>query len=248
MCECANNETGFNLNDNNKSTGSVSDSIIMMINPSNHLEWSDYMDLVVCSFGLLTVSVNVKTFLNLELKDPTFRYLLVEAIADWTYLATLISVPFVYSSQFTLFSRLYSILIDDYLSSCLAINNILIELFISAQRLSIILNYQLLKRAPFKLTASIIACVSLLYYSPVLFLKHIIATTNGFELEETLFGQTECGRVFPVALSTLRLLLVTVCLSSVNILCLLKFRLYVTRKQNMMMKTTQAISRSNFTS
>lgn len=210
-----------------------------------YLGWSDYASMGVCAIGIVTVCINIRVFLSAKLSDQTYKFLLVEACVDLLYLSLLSCSPLIYSPYFDneLAPKLYSLIIDDYLTSCMAFNNILIELFLSIQRLSIVLNRSFLRNAPFWRIVFVIFGVSLVFYAPVISLKVIdrtdeqnatTATSFGYELKMSTFGDSSFGRLVLPILSTVRVILVSVCLSSVNVFCLFKFRAYMRRKSRML--------------
>jgi hypothetical protein len=121
-------------------------------NSSYQLDWSDYLYIFACLLGLFTLSINIKIFLNSQLTDHIYKYVLAESFVDLFYLGLLSAAPLFYidSIKSAYLTQLYILVIFNYLTSCMAINNILIQLFISIQRLSIILNSSFLKKNSFK--------------------------------------------------------------------------------------------------
>lgn len=216
--------------------------------PNNSAEalYLDIPNLVECSiaiFGLITVTINISVFAKLRLKDTTYKFLLVEAFLDFVYLTSLglstffdCGMPCAFNKT-TYISRLYSLVFDDFLTSSIAINNISIEIFLSIQRLFIMSNRPFLESIPFAPTMACISLVALAYYTPVLFLKKIVALAGDqYDLVSTYFGQSNLGLCVPFVLSAIRLVLVTICLFTVNFITLAKFKKHIKIKSKLLAK------------
>lgn len=202
---------------------------------ANPLHWPDILNSIICLIGLCTVSINISIFANPTLKDPTYKLLLCEAVSDFLYLLASSLWPiFKYAlDEHSLARSVYSIAIDDYLTSCLAINDIFIELFLSVDRLLILSNRAYLQNVPLLRIIVAINATSLVIYIPVLFLKRIVSDSAGYSVVPTSFGLTRFGTVLPSILSVFRLCLVIVCLFSINLFTLVKFRRHIRRKSKL---------------
>lgn len=218
-------------------------------NPSsNEILWPSLVNTFICLMGLITVSINILIFAHPTLKDPTYKLLLTEAFTDLIYLSCSALWPlFQYAlNAHSLAVVIYSIAIDDYLTSSLAINDILIELFLSVDRLFIILNKSAyLQRLPLTFTIGTLNLASLLFYLPVLFLRKIVEQPerNKYKLVLTPYlGQTTFGALIPTILSCVRLFLVMVCLFSVNLVTLVKFRKHIKQRSRLVSKVNHGKS------
>lgn len=203
------------------------------------------IECLISIFGLVTVSINIFVFISLLNKDSIYKFLLIEAILDFSYLLGLaITTLFdcggpCETQKHSYISQLYSLLIVDYLTSSTAINNILIEILLSLQRLFTISNRPFLQTLPFGPTTGCINVISLLYYSPVLFLKTIVSlgnNGNNFELALTDFGRSQFGKTMPIILSTVRLILVTICMFAINVTVLVKFQKHIGKKSKLLIR------------
>jgi hypothetical protein len=205
------------------------------------LVWPQFLYTSICLFGTLTVSLNVSIFVNRRrLTDRTYRFLLVEAIVDLFYIVIMGCSSLIncgtpcLSRANTLWAQVIRYGFYDYLTSCFAINNILIEIFLSVERLCVISNKPFLQKLSFKPVIVSIAVFSLVFYSPVLFLKQFVYLGNGtYQLASTSFGLSSAGRIIPGVLSTIRLLLATVCLFAINITTFVKFKRHVKKKSKL---------------
>lgn len=224
-----------NINDTLLNITTIVDSLVVNNANGSYLDWSDYVCIVIIVFGIFSVLVSIKVFLHPKLNDQVYKFLLVESVNDFVYLVFLAFYPVAYHPNLdhTLASRVYYYAIDYYLTSCMAVMNIFVELFLSAQRLSIVLNKSFLKNVSFKWATIGIACASLVYYAPILSLKTFVrvnGTANQYVLERSSFGQTTFGKLIMPMLSVIRAFLVSVCLSILNFVCLFRFRAYLKNK------------------
>lgn len=152
---------------------------------------------------------------------------------------------------------MYTVLIDDYFTSSLAIFCILLEIFLSLQRYMILTNRKMLTNLSYKIVIPVIFIISLLYYAPFLFRKNILSTTvnyysNGtlttsiksYSLTFTAFGSSTAGKIIPIFLTVLRIFLGTIVLSLINILNALKFRERFNKRLQIKLKLKGFIFRS----
>ena len=148
---------------------------------------------------------------------------------------------------------MWSILIDDYLTSSLAIFVILIEIALSFQRYFILTNQTFFLNVleSYVKVFSILFIFSLAYYLPMLFRKNIlrtqvnyyslntsilVETLQVYSIVETDFGASSLGHWIPVALTVIRIILGTVVLTAVNVLNAIKFEKRIRKKINLKLK------------
>jgi hypothetical protein len=216
-------------NNNNSSSSNICLGLIK-------LNWPELLYASICVFGSLPVIINVSIFLSPTLKDHIYKFLLFEAIVDLLYLICIgLSIVFSCGSpcayvESKLIAKIYSLVIYDYATSCMAITNIFIELFLAIQRLFVIMN------KPFLIENNLFICgtltlLSMAYYLPVFFLKSIVKLDNDkYDVVWSEFGRASSGQLLYTFLSTFRLFLVTVCLFSINLFTFLKFQQHIARK------------------
>lgn len=201
--------------------------------------WSNYWYYLlfpsICSFGVLTNLINIVVFSNSKMRDPSFIYLLAISIGDLFYLVLEIygynelctECP-LYKTYFT---QLFSIYIDDFLTSSLAIFCIMVDIALSIQRYMTLLNKRCFQSINHRLIITILGIIALLYYLPVAFFKDIVKldSLNGTLTEEFIavkneLGMSTYGRVTPILLATIRMFLGIFVLTGINILNLVEFR------------------------
>jgi hypothetical protein len=194
---------------------------------------------VICVFGVFSNALNIAVFLNSRLKDKSFKYMMASSLADLLYLG-LASFDFIeycdlcpilktYSTQF------YNIIVDSYLTSCLAIFSILVELFLSVERLLILSNKPYCQKISYIKSLFILAVISFVYYTPVLFLYKITPITNisndtqeldfiPYKLESSDFGTTKIGMLTPAILHSIRIVIAVGFVSIINIFTAILFK------------------------
>lgn len=223
------------------------------------IRWEEYFYSAICCMGAFTSLLNITIFLNPKLKDPIYKFYLTSSVIDLMYTVILANALFLscgtvcddlrgtnYSNKF------YWLFFDDYLTSCFAINNIIIELFVSIQRIIVLSNQNCFRNLKPTIVLPIIACIALIYYSPVLFLKEIVTNeslfrnSTGFSLENTKFGNTTVGRIFPVVLASIRLLIASVVLFILNLFTLVKFRKHLNKKSNLKLNVLKLKLKGNY--
>lgn len=194
--------------------------------------------------GLITVSVNILVFYQLRSKDTTYKFLLAEAIVDFNYLLLLSFLTFLYcgspcfSLASSLFGQLYSLAIDNYLTSCLAFHNILIELVLSLQRLFIITNKPWLSGISFIRIYIPIVISSLIFYAPLLFLNRLIRIGSNEYSIEPLLPENAINWIVPTVLSSIRVFFATFVLFTINIVTFVHFKKHVKKKSMLTSKSS----------
>ena len=203
--------------------------------------------------GTITSFTNSLVFWKLRFKDQVYKFYLISSIFDTFYMFSIsintffaCGVPCDRFSQNSLLKFLYIIALYDYLTSSIAIYNILIELFVTTQRYFLISRKKKLQNLNPITVMLVIVLISLFYYSPIIFLKKIFyAEKIGYKMVYTNFGLSEPGRLIPIILSSIRLILASIILLIANLFTLKEFKKYL--KQKKMMKFT-AISTNIITS
>jgi hypothetical protein len=196
-------------------------------------------------FGFLTNLINIIVLLNPKMKDISFKYLLAISISDLSYLF-LCSYAFVYicpdcplgNTYFTQIAVIYS---SNYLTSVLAIFNIFLAIYLSLIRYSILKNKKYFQSINIYLVIASLFFISLIYYSPVLFFSEIVPIIQQdinnnitviennndyieYKVIKTSVGASLYGKVTPIILSVIRLILAILIETSINIMNVIEFR------------------------
>jgi hypothetical protein len=228
----------FNFTANSSTIRNVSDYTTFTAN--------DIARLVTRSVGLFASLLTIAVMANPKLKNRTYKYLFFVAIGDFLYLSTIMmnhTIKLVCnpsskcSSEANYASHFMTLAISDYLTSCLAIFGIVFEIFLTIDRILIIKNKKWLKNLKMRYPLIILIAFSLLFYLPVVFLKHIVAVTSenkplNYKLTLTDYGSSKIGRLLPIILYSIRIGLVTIVLLALNITSIFIFRSYFNKKKN----------------
>lgn len=188
-------------------------------------------------FGVITNVLSVAVFLNPKLEDPTFKYMLATSFNDIIYLILTSYNIMKYCAECPLytsyFTQIYLIYINDYLTSSLAIFNILIDIVISFQRYFILLNKPYCQNISYKWVLFIIMVVSLVYYFPLIFFKDILVISNStssadvetkYAATKNALGNSNFGKITPIVLSVGRIFLGVGVLTFINIMNAYEFK------------------------
>ncbi len=202
---------------------------------------------LVCLFGVITNLINVMVFVNPRITDKCFKYMLASSISDFIYLSLFLIDYFILhlfcvSRCFTVShsSHSYTVqliffLVNDYFSSSLAFFNILTDILLSLKRLMIVTNKYYVTWISYKVAIPFCYFVALLVYSPVLILKEVKecnSTPNStlYTTVPTKFSQSNIGTATPIILSSIRIFLAIVVLSTVNIITTTKLKNQLMKK------------------
>jgi hypothetical protein len=222
-----------------------------------------YGDLITYStraFGAVTSLLNVIVFMNRTIlnSSETFYYLFAMSVADFFYMSLLLLADLMNkicstsSSQCGHFAQYFAfflfISVNNCASSSLALFNIIMENFLTIQRLYLLQN----KRFPDFLTVprvvSVVLVFSLLFYLPTAFTPEIVIRTiqlrdsnwTEYNLVNTEFGNSVTGKLTPVVLSFIRIALSGPILLAISVYNIHVFRNYLQKKK----KTTSSNSSS----
>lgn len=209
--------------------------------------------MILRSLALLTSLINIKILGRLRLKDSVYKYLFVITITDAVYSALLfllgLSASICYDDSpdnlcsppvYYLFLICY-ILFSEFITSCLALFNILLECFLTLQRIVIVANKRSkLNSINHKIVCGSLLLFSILIYTPALFLNKIITieikesdsntTRLDYRMIKTSYGKSDAAVTVITVTSLFRIVMATVVLSVINIVAICKFKAYLVRK------------------
>ncbi len=219
---------------------------------------------LICFFGVLTNLINITVFVNPRITDKCFKYMLVNSISDMVYLSLFLVVYYIpmhfyitkcQIGSYSYTAQLLFFLVNDYFSSTLAFFTILTDILLSLKRLMIVTNKYYATWISYKVAISACYLLSLILYSPVLFLKKIEPRSgpNGtfYTIVPTNFAETRIGTATPIILSSFRIFMGIVVLSTINIVTTLKLKSQLMKKMEnndtkMKRKLKRHTNNSNF--
>lgn len=202
--------------------------------------------IIICFLGSLFLILNVTVLSSKQLSNSSYKFMLANTLNNLLYLFLVmcyhiyfIVTIFVDENRFVFL--IVHIAIMEYLTSCMAIFNLLIQIYLTLQRIFLVLNKSYLQNTNTLLPILIISFVSLMYYVPILFIQKVatntmtLANETSSQIEKisivpTKFGSTELGKSVRIILSSGRIFLATILLSVVNIVCYFVYRRFLAKK------------------
>lgn len=212
-------------------------------------------------FGSITNLINAIIFRNKEFKDNVFKYLLINSISEFIYLFILNLTVFSYCGSFcgpnireSFYAKFILLYIDIYITSCLAMFSIFIELTVSLQRLLVVSNLnicKIIKQGSPYLVMSILLIISLITYLPFIITQKIsrisfsnetTENTNYYEIKKII--KSNFNSYYGVFITVFRGPVCTFFLTIINLRTLIKFKKQMQRKQ--LIKSTKGIKKFFF--
>lgn len=199
-------------------------------------------------YGMITNIINIIIFRDPKFEDPIYIYLIAHSFADLFYLFFVFFSIFSYVSNFFLsFVQSYTIMLcglylANYLTSCLAIFNILIELIVSFQRLLILINakyHNYIRNISVRLVLLVLFIFSLLLYVHEIIFYQVYPIernqtvgSNRYTISENKIGK-EHLKIYKTIAICIQFFRGPVCLISmviINSLTWFHFRKYLDKK------------------
>lgn len=219
--------------------------ILLHIGHSAHI-YFNIVYWILCLLATFTSLVNSLVFVNKNLKDQTYTFLLFQSINDIFYVAFVGTSTFIANfDPRTHVANIFRIVFYDYAASSLAIINILMELLLTLQRLFILLNKPFLHKNMIYLFLAVYV-LGFVLYIPSLFFKNTVSyslanVTNGSSvfvdiLEESVFAKSRLGSILPTILSMFRLSIPTFVIFPLSIMVIYEFNKLMSKKKSLLIK------------
>ena len=212
---------------------------------SSSITWDLYVITCLCTFGVIANLINIAVFLNPKLKDQTYRYMMMNSISELLYLffnglsIVFLCGPSCDANYNSLLGQIFSIYLFGFLPGALVIFNILIEIYLSFQRLMILSNRSFLKKVPVLLVLFVLFTISFIYNIPNLISQRIAAVPTSapgvytYMAMTTDFGYSNLASVLKQIMKYLRIFLTLGVLLVLNILTAYKSRQHFMKKSQM---------------
>lgn len=216
-------------------------SNVQALDQTNLIKFWELGRLMTAAFGMVANLINICVFLNPRLKRDSYKYMLTSSVSNFFYLTSLfVANLIVYcncSCNETYLAALYTIAVIDYLSSCLAIFRIFLEITLTCHIYCVLTDVKWIHSISTRLVIVVLFLFSLVYYIPVLFFKDIkrdfnintLSIVYSAELNEA--GKSILGRTTIILLQLIRLILANVVLAFINFSTLIKFKKRFIRKK-----------------
>jgi hypothetical protein len=199
--------------------------------------------------GIFSHIINIFVLISPVLKDISYKFMLANSVNNIFYLMLCGIYDFFLCQKVCERTEkpiellIFLMIIREYFSSCMAVFNLLIQIFLSLQRIFLVLNKNLLQNISVIKSILILASISLIFYSPILTiqrieLSHPNATSNAnmsllYSIVKTDFGNTAFGQQVRTIVSSFRIFLATVLLTIANIINFIAFKRYFDKRKKM---------------
>ena len=193
-------------------------------------DWTAYLRMSFCFIGVISNLVNLSVFLSPELKDASYKFMMIKTISNIVYLSVAITTEiFSYCSKCSWFStysaQLFFIIGGMILPGLLTVFRLLIELSVSTYTSCILIN----RPWPGKYTHFwvILACIALSvgFYMPNAFYYTVIMyDTDMFLAWPTSFYATNAAKIITLVQMFTRVILAILIIPSINFLNLVMFK------------------------
>ena len=206
------------------------------------VQWPNIIFSAICAFGMVTNAINIAVLSSPKLKDKVYTCMLVSCISEFFYLTiqglgTVFQCGTACNKYFlTLPGLIYSFYLGAFLTSVLALFSILIEIFLSFQRYTILINRPFMVNTRLSLILSVLLIISFFVHIPTVTNNCIIlldASTQTYMFTSTSFGRTDAGKILKAVSNWSRVLLTLVVLTVLSIMTAVKSRDYFNKKANL---------------
>jgi hypothetical protein len=221
-------------------------------NNNSYIDYKGFLLIVALPlkiFGSVTNMINAIIFKNKIFKDKVFSYIFIHSVAEFFYLFLLIFIQGVQcgnycdvSIQNSLISKLMEVYIDYYITSCLAIFCLLIDVTVCMERVLVVLNTNrciLIKDGSPKMILSVYCVISMIYYLPVLFSFRVRRIVNDelYEIKQIIGKNTYNYYLYVV--NAIRGPIFTLILTIFNIIIIVNFRKQMKKKEMIKSKSSK---------
>lgn len=212
----------------NQSNISVSNGFV----PVTGFTWQNYFRFCLCAFGIVLNTASICAFLSLSLKETTYKYMLAKSIIGWFYMVTTLITETTtgcatcdFASTYA--SRFLSVYVGIYVASCLAIYRILVDITISLQIYTILINKEWNKKYTHLVVLAALLVFSILFNFQKLFVINIVqlpGRSDAFIYTFSLFGLSEMNRILNLVQSLFRIVTSVVVLGLINFVNMVLFK------------------------
>jgi len=232
---------------------------------------------LISLFCCITNGLNIAVFLHSKMKDESFKYLLAKSISNFLYSILMIYSMILYCEECsinkTYASQLYRIMINYYITSCLAIFGHLCEIYVSVYHLLKLTNSSLHSLIPYKINFIVFFVLSVLIYLDELFLYDIMQTKVFlnqtqvywnqsqaylnqsqiylnqnqinviYSTEKTAFAKSTLGKLLPSIQAMLRVFITTILITILNVLIVYHFHKRFNKRVKIKLKYINTLSK-----
>jgi len=212
-----------------------------------------FVNCSICIVGTVAQLINISVLTLPTFKDSSYKYIQINSINNMLYLLFVGLFNFYWCGfnckieNKSLFFVIYYLAIDEYLTSCMAMFNLFIQIFLSIQRIFLVTNKKFLHNIAVWKVVLIIAILSLTFYIPVLVVQKIVKTENNknttisqsydenmYSVVSTEFGLSSAGTTFKTLLKVGRISTATIIFTIVNTINYVSFRRFFNKRSKLL--------------
>ncbi len=213
---------------------------------------------IIIWLGIMGHIINIAILIAPELKDISYKFMLANSVNNAFYLLLCGIYDFILCQKVCernekpLGLLIFLMIIREYFSSCMAVFNLLIQIFLSIQRIFLVTNKRFFQNISVIKSVSILAFVSLVFYSPILTIQKIELSQSNttlnhsesrlYSIVKTDFGSTAFGEHVRTIVSSFRIFLATVLLTIVNTINFIAFKRYFNKRKKLIKTNLSKIS------
>lgn len=199
--------------------------------PFSGFTWQGYLRSVICVMGLLTNGINMAVFVNPQLKETSYRFMLSKSAANFLYLAvSFVNEFLVYcvncGFSTTYLAVLYIITMYVYSIGTLSIYRAFIENMILLHTFCILTNKNWTRKISAILIILVLFVLACAYNVPKLFAYSIQKTPGQetFYVSSTEFGTSATNKSLVIGQTLFKIVLTSITLPIINFLNMILFR------------------------
>ncbi len=215
----------------------------------------------ICLFGAFTNTLNIIIFLNKKMKDNSFKFMLAISIGNLLYTGMSSYAFFIYCDDClwnkSYATQVFKILINNYVSSVLAVFVNISEIYLSISRYFVLTNKRYFQNISVYKVLILLTTFALVYNIPVLFcydikskeynsinknedFQDLITKHTTYSTKLSKFGKSTIGKYITIILIIIRILLSSIVLSAINIVNVYLFRLRFNKRLNSKLQITKS--------
>ena len=201
----------------------------------------------ITTLGIILNSLKIIVLRSGKLNDKTFKYFLVISVADLGYMSifNVDSLLKILQIKHSFIEQLFQLCFINYLTSCLAMFVLLVDLVNSLNRCFICRNKYYFQKLSIQKVLTVFIVFSMIVYMPEILSKEIVFNQNKliYDLVSTNWGKSKAGRIVIASIWATRIFLCSFILTVVNLntAVLLVKRKSLKLKKNFKMASNESI-------
>ena len=196
-------------------------------------------------FACITNMFSIIIIISIKYKTQLFKYILVISLTSFAY-----SILWTITDLLELFlpdcytKFVILIIMNEYFITCLAMMIVFIDVYISLQRLLILMNKTWLDKVSFTKSIIFFLALMLLYYLPIFAEFKIAPVDNStYTLESTEYARSDLGITIRLILTSFRVMCLIIVLPFINICSSLVLKRHLNKKMKIKLKPSKILKK-----